>query len=283
MVEKRKSPRKVFSLSTEELKEKARIIRKHIIRMTGEAGSGHPGGSLSAADIITALFFKVLNHDPTYPKWEERDRFILSKGHAAPALYAALAEAGYFPVGLLKTLRKLNSPLQGHPDRRKLPILEASTGSLGQGLSIGVGIALAGKLDRKNYTVFVLTGDGELDEGQVWECAMFASKYKIDNIVAIVDYNKFQLDGPVEEIMPLEPLARKWRAFGWRVKEIDGHDMEEIVKVLEEMKKKRGKPKVVIAHTIKGKGVSFMENNNYFHGKAPTKEEMERALEELGP
>lgn len=274
--------RATLNLSIEELERKAHELRIDIVKMIGLAGSGHPGGSLSAIDIITALFFRIMRHDPQNPRWPDRDRFVLSKGHAAPALYAALAHAGYFERDLLWTLRKIGSPLQGHPDKRKLPILEASTGSLGQGLSIGIGIALAGKLDRKNYRVYVLLGDGETQEGQIWEGALFARQHKLDNITAIVDYNKFQLDGPLKDILDIEPYRDKWRAFGWEVFEIDGHNMREIVETIERTKEIKGKPSVVIAHTIKGKGVSFMENNNDFHGKAPTKEQLELALKELG-
>jgi len=269
------------SLDINELKEKARQIRIEIIKMLTEAGSGHPGGSLSATDILAALYFHAMRIDPKRPDWEERDRLVLSKGHGTPALYAALALAGFFPKEDLKTLRKLGSPLQGHPDRRRLPGLEASTGSLGQGLSIGIGIAWAAKLNKQNFHAYVIISDGENNEGQTWEAAMFAAHQKIDNVTAILDYNKFQLDGAVREVLDLEPLAGKWESFGWAVKEIDGHDMEEIVKALSWAKSVQDKPAIIIAHTVKGKGVSFMEENNEFHGVAPTKEEAEVALKEL--
>ena len=249
--------------------------------MLAEAGSGHPGGSLSATDILTALYFKVLRHDPKDPKWPDRDRVVLSKGHGAPALYATLAHAGYFPKEKLITLRKLDSPLQGHPDMRRLPGLEASTGSLGQGLSIGVGMTLAGKLDRKDYRTYVILSDGETNEGQTWEAASFAAHHKLDRLIGIMDYNKFQLDDAVKSIIDMEPVVDKWRAFGWHVFEIDGHDMALVIDTLEKAKQIRGKPVMIVAHTVKGKGVSFMENNNHYHGVAPTKEEAERALKEL--
>ena len=265
-----------------ELEGRARRLRKHIIRMIFAAQSGHPGGSLSAIDIMTALYFNVMNHKPTEPKWEDRDRFVLSKGHAAPALYACLAESGYFPVEELCTLRQIGSRLQGHPDMRKTPGVEASTGSEGQGLSMGIGMALACKLDRKNYRVYVMLGDGELDCGQIWEAAMSAAFYKVDNLVAVVDRNKLQLDGPTEQIMSLEPLSDKWKSFGWHVIEINGHDFKEILKAFEDAKEVKGKPTVIIAHTVKGKGVSFMEGAVGFHGKAPNKEQHDQAMKELG-
>lgn len=247
--------------------------------MIYEAGSGHPGGSLSCVDILTSLYFNTMRHNPSEPEWDDRDRFILSKGHAAPALYAVLAEAGYFPVKKLHSLRKMGSMLQGHPDS-KVPGVEVSSGSLGQGLSVACGIALAGKLDRKDYRVYTLLGDGECDEGQVWEAAILASHYKLDKLTAIVDRNGLQIDGPTEKIMCLEPMARKWKAFGWHVIEIDGNKMPEIVVALET--KRVSRPTVIIAHTFKGKGVSFMEGINAFHGKALSKEETKIALQELG-
>jgi len=265
-----------------DLDAKAKRIRKHIIRMIYTAGSGHPGGSLSATDIMTALYFKVMNIRPAEPKWEDRDRFVLSKGHAAPALYACLAETGFFPVTDLCTLRQIGSLLQGHPDMRKTLGVEASTGSEGQGLSMGIGMALAAKLDRKPYRTYVMLGDGELDCGQIWEAAMSAAFYKVDNLVAIVDRNKLQLDGPTEQIMSLEPLSDKWKAFGWHVIEINGHDFKEILGAFDQAKEIRGKPTVIIAHTIKGKGVSFMEGAVGFHGKAPNKEQYDQAMKELG-
>lgn len=259
----------------------ANEIRKDIIRMIAEAGSGHPGGSLSATDVLTALYFRVLHHDAKNPRWPDRDRVILSKGHGAPALYAALAHAGYFPKKQLLTLRKLDSPLQGHPDRRRLPGIEASTGSLGQGLSIGVGMALSGKLDRKDYSTYVILSDGETHEGQTWEAAAFAGHHKLNHLIAILDYNKFSLDDAIKNIIDVEPVVDKWKAFGWHVFEIDGHDMKTILETLERAKQTQVKPIMIVAHTIKGKGVSFMEHDNHYHGVAPTKEEAERALMEL--
>jgi transketolase len=270
-----------FNLSIPELEKMAKQLRRDVITMIATAGSGHPGGSLSAADIVTALYFKAMRHDPKNPQWPDRDRFVLSKGHAAPVLYAALAECGYFPVEELSTLRKLGSRLQGHTDRTLTPGVEMSAGSLGQGLSYGIGMALAGRLDKKNYRVYVLLGDGECEEGQVWEAAMFGPHHKMDNITAIVDHNDLQLDGRVCDIMAIEPLTDKWRAFNWNVLEINGHDMKEILQALKKAGEVRGKPTVIIAHTIKGKGVSFMEGNVDFHGKAPNPQETEQALKEL--
>lgn len=270
-----------FDLSTDELEEMAKRLRRHVITMTATAGSGHPGGSLSAADIIACLYFKVMRHNPANPRWAERDRFILSKGHAAPILYAALAESGYLPVDELKTLRKLGSRLQGHTDMTLTPGVEMSAGSLGQGLSFGIGVALAGRLDGHDYHVYVMLGDGECDEGQVWEAAMFASHHKVDNLTAIIDHNGIQLDGTCCEIMNIAPLADKWRAFNWEVIEIDGHNISQILDALQKAKRVKEKPTVIIAYTIKGKGVSFMEHNVDFHGKAPTPAEAEQALREL--
>lgn len=270
-----------FDLTIPQLEKMARQLRRDVITMIATAGSGHPGGSLSAADIVTALYFKVMHHDPKNPQWPERDRFVLSKGHAAPILYAALAECGYFPVEELSTLRKLGSRLQGHTDRTLTPGVEMSAGSLGQGLSYGIGMALAGGLDKRNYRVYVLLGDGECDEGQVWEAAMFAPHHRMDNITAIIDHNDLQLDGRVCDIMGLEPLTDKWRAFNWHVLEINGHDIKEILQALKKAGEIKGKPTVIIAHTIKGKGVSFMEGNVDFHGKAPNPQETEQALKEL--
>ena len=259
----------------------AKEIRKEVIRMLGAAGSGHPGGSLSAADIVATLFFHVMRFDPKDPHWEDRDRFILSKGHGVPVVYAAMALAGYFPKEKLATLRKLGSPLQGHPDRRWLPGIEASTGSLGQGLSVANGIALAGRLDKKEYWTFCLLSDGEHQEGQTWEAAAFAGFHRLDRLIAFVDYNKFQLDGAIRDIIDLDPLAKKWESFRWHVQEVDGHDIPQIVAAIERAKAVKGNPHCIIAHTVKGKGVSFMEGNNYFHGVAPTAEETEAALREL--
>jgi transketolase len=250
--------------------------------MTAAAGSGHPGGSLSAVELVVALFFKVMRHDPLRPDWEERDRFILSKGHAAPLLYAALAESGYFPVEELSTLRKLGSRLQGHTDRTLTPGVEMSSGSLGQGLSFGLGIALAARLDARPCRVYVVLGDGECDEGQVWEAAMAATHFRADRLTAIIDHNKQQIDGWNRDIMNLEPLPERWRSFGWHAVEVDGHDFGQILSALEEAGKTNGCPTVIIAHTIKGKGVSFMENNLKFHGSVPTPDEARKALEELG-
>ena len=271
----------IFDLPVTELREMAKKLRRHIITMTATAGSGHPGGSLSAADIVTALYFKIMRYNPQNTQWADRDRFILSKGHAAPILYAALAESGYFPVEELATLRKLDSRLQGHTDRNLTPGVEMSTGSLGMGLSFGVGAALAGKLDHRDYCTYVLLSDGECQEGQIWEAALSAAQFKLDNLVAIVDCNKMQLSGWTRDIMNLEPLGQKWQAFGWHGIDIDGHDFSQILAALQEARKIRTKPIVIIARTIKGKGVSFMENNVKFHGKAPTTEEAKRALREL--
>ncbi|MFZ5632799.1 MAG: transketolase [Bacillota bacterium] len=265
----------------EMLRARANEIRQDIIRMLGRAGSGHPGGSLSAADIVAALYFKVLRIDPRNPGDPGRDRFILSKGHAAPVLYAALAQRGFFPREELLTLRKLGSRLQGHPDMKKLPGVEMSTGSLGQGLSVANGIALAGKLDGLDYRVFVLLGDGEIQEGQVWEAAMAAAHYKLDNLIAFLDHNRMQIDGPVEEVMSPEPVADKWRAFGWDVQVIDGHDMAQILQSVEKALTAGGRPHMIIAETVKGKGVSFMENQVGWHGVAPKPDETGRALAEL--
>ncbi len=269
-------------LSPEALNCKAAVLRCHVIKMITAAKSGHPGGSLSAADLVTALYFGgVLRHDPENPYDPERDRFIMSKGHAVPILYAALAEAGYFPVEQLDTLRKLGSPLQGHPSKADFPLMEASTGSLGQGLSVGVGMAMAGKLDGAGYRVYVMLGDGECEEGQVWEAAMSASAHKLDNLVAILDYNKYQLDGPLCEILNWEPVPEKWTAFGWHVIEVDGHNSAAILAAFAEAGTVTGKPVCIVAHTVKGQGVSFIAGNNDWHGKAPTCEECEKALAEL--
>jgi len=266
---------------TKRLEEMALKIRKHIIRDIYEAGSGHPGGSLSATDIITALYFYIMKHDPKNPKWENRDRVVLSKGHSCPALYAALAESGYFDVKELLTLRKLGSRLQGHPSM-KIPGIDICTGSLGQGLSVAVGMALGARLDSRLYRVFVLLGDGELQCGEVWEAAMAAAHYKLGNITAIVDRNRLQIDGNTETIMSLEPLPFKFKAFGWHVTEVNGHNFNEIIDAIEKGFKIKGKPKVIIAHTTKGKGVSFMEGSVAFHGKPPNDEQFKIAMKELG-
>lgn len=264
------------------LSDEAKKLRIQIIKMIYTAQSGHPGGSLSSIDILTCLYFYQMRIKPEKPSWEDRDRFVLSKGHAAPALYAILAELGYFPKKTLLTLRQVGSILQGHPDMRKTPGIEMSTGSLGNGLSVGIGMALGAKLAGKDYHTYVLIGDGEADEGEIWEAAMAASKYQLDNLTAICDFNQVQLDGPIEEIMPLDPLPEKWKAFNWSVMEIDGHNMEEILDALDKAKQTREKPTMIIAHTVKGKGIPFMEGKFQWHGKAPNKKEYEIALQELG-
>ncbi|MEE9202528.1 MAG: transketolase [Dehalococcoidia bacterium] len=264
------------------LQEAARRVRRHIVQMIGKAGSGHPGGSLSAVEVLVALYFQVMRHRPQEPRWSDRDRFILSKGHAAPALYAVLAEAGYFPVEELGTLRQLGSRLQGHADMTKTPGVEMSAGSVGMGLSFGIGTALAARLDGKAHHTYIMLGDGECDEGQIWEAAMSAAHFKVDNLTAIVDRNDIQLTGWSRDVMDLEPLSEKWRAFGWHTIEIDGHDLSEVMAALGEAGGVRGRPAVIIAHTVKGKGVSFMENNPQFHGKAPSPEQVEQALKEIG-
>jgi transketolase len=271
---------KVDAAKIKQLEAKAKVLRKQIIHMLSLAGSGHPGGSLSSADIVSALFFHVLRHDPSNPSWPGRDRFHLSKGHACPILYAALAESGYFSKEELKRLRKLGALLQGHPDRRT-PGVEVASGSLGQGLSVGLGMALAGRLDKMDYRVYVLLGDGEIQEGNVWEAAMAASHYKCDNLCAIVDYNGFQIDGKVSEVMGIEPLADKWKAFGWQVIEIDGHNMKEILDAFDKATQVKGRPTVIIAKTVKGKGVSFMEHVADFHGRTPDQNETKQALKDL--
>jgi len=268
-------------LSVKEMAVIAKRLRRHIITMTGRAGSGHPGGSLSAVEIVTALYFKVLRHKPRNPCWSDRDRFILSKGHAAPVLYATLAESGYFPISELATLRQLDSHLQGHTDRVTCPGVEMSAGALGQGLSFAIGVALAGRLNSQDYRAYVLLGDGECDEGQVWEAAMAAAHFKLDNLVAIVDNNGQQIDGWNRDVMNLEPFRAKWQAFGWHVIEVDGHDFTQLITAFDQAKQVKGGPTVIIAHTVKGKGVSFMENNPDFHGKAPNADEVKIALKEL--
>jgi transketolase len=272
-------------ISQEKIQELAAVavkLRKHVIAMTCAAASGHPGGSLSAADIVTVLYFYKMRFNAKDPAWEGRDRFVMSKGHAAPILYAALAEAGYFPVAYLKTLRQLGSSLQGHVDMLSLPGIEMSTGSLGQGLSAANGMALANRLDKRNSRIYCLMGDGECQEGQIWEAAMTSAHYKLDNLTAFVDHNKFQIDGPVEKIKNLAPFHDKWKAFGWNVISCDGHNLSALIEALEKAEQTKGKPTVVIADTIKGKGVSFMEANPLdYHGKAPTAEEEKLAIEEL--
>jgi transketolase len=270
-----------YNLSIPELEAMARKLRRHVINMISTAKSGHPGGSLSSTEIVTALYFNIMSHKPSDPKWEGRDRFVLSKGHVAPILYAALAECGYFPVEELSTLRKFGSRLQGHTDRNLTPGVEMSAGSLGQGLSFGIGVSLALMLNATEQQVYVLLGDGECEEGQIWEAAMSAPHFRINNLTAIVDYNKIQLDGHCCDIMGLESLADKWKSFNWHVVEIDGHDFNQVIPALLVAKNVKDKPVAIIAHTIKGKGVSFMENNVDFHGKAPGPEETAKALKEL--
>ena len=264
----------------EKLEDLASQVRVWVMRSTNAAGSGHPGGSMSAADILVTLFFHRLRQSPDNPKWIDRDRFVLSKGHAAPALYSCLALSGYFPIEELLTLRKLDSRLQGHPCMRKTPGVEMSTGSLGQGLSVGLGMALAAKLDEKEHRIFVLLGDGECDSGQVWEAAKAASHYKLDNITAFVDRNGLQIDGRTSEIMDLEPLVDKFEAFGWYVLTIDGHDFPQIIDAIEKGDINEGKPTMIIADTVKGKGVSFMEHSLSFHGNPPNNDELERGIKE---
>lgn len=266
----------------EELKSIAKSLRINIIKMLEKSQSGHPGGSLSACEILTALYFKEMNIDPKNPHWEDRDRFVLSKGHGAPVLYAVLAERGYFPREELNSLRKINSMLQGHPDMKGTPGVDMTTGSLGQGLSAAGGMALAGKIDKKDYRVYALVGDGEVQEGIIWEAAMSAAHYKLDNLTVFMDHNGLQIDGKNEDVMNIEPIDEKFKAFGWHVIKIDGHNFEEIFAALEEAKNTKGKPTMIIASTVKGKGVSFMENQAGWHGKAPSSEQAQQALEELG-
>lgn len=270
--------------SIDQLKETARLLRKYIVESTTEAGSGHPSSSFSCTEIIAALYFGgVMRYDAQNPTSPERDRFILSKGHAVPAQYAAMAVAGYFPAEDLMTLRKLGSPLEGHPNARRLPGIEAPTGSLGQGLSIGVGMALAAKLDQADWRTWVVLGDGEIDEGQVWEAALSAAKYGLDNLVAIVDANTAQQTGYTKDVLSTEPKADKWAAFGWEVQEVDGHDFEVLLPALQKAASaSSGRPQAIIARTLKGKGVSFVEKDYGYHGKPLTRDELQRALEELG-
>ncbi|MDD5428415.1 MAG: transketolase [Candidatus Omnitrophica bacterium] len=263
-----------------ELKKKAVEIRKDILKMLTMAGSGHTGGSLSIVEILIALYYYKLNHDPKNPDWDGRDRFLLSKGHACPALYAVLADKGYFAKDKLWTLRKFGSQLQGHP-QKGLAGVEISSGSLGQGLSIANGIALASRLDKKNVRVYCLMGDGETNEGQVWEAAMTSAHYKLDNVCAIIDFNKLQIDGFCCDIKDMGPYVRKWADFGWNAIEVDGHDIEQLMNALDKAEQTKGKPTAIIAHTVKGKGVSFVENKAQWHGVAPKQEEYERAIKEL--
>ena len=269
-------------MNFKELEQRATNIRINIIKALHSAGSGHPGGSLSAADILSVLFFHEMKLDPENPKMEDRDIFILSKGHAAPVLYSALAEKGFFPAEELLTLRKINSNIQGHPDMRKVRGVEMSTGSLGQGFSAAGGAAMARKMDKKDSRVYVLLGDGELQEGLVWEAAMSAGHYKLDNMVAFVDWNGLQIDGNNDDVMTVKPIDQNFASFGWNVLMIDGHSLPEIIDALNQARACKGKPTLIIARTIKGKGVSFMEGSAGWHGKAPNEEEAKRAVEELG-
>ena len=264
------------------LEETACKIRVNIINMLEKSQSGHPGGSLSLAEILSVLYFKEMKVDPSNPQWEDRDRFVLSKGHAAPVLYAALAEKGFFPKEELDSLRKVDSMLQGHPDMKGTPGVDMTTGSLGQGLSAANGMALAGKLDKKDYRVYSVIGDGECQEGLIWEAAMLAAHYKLDNLTVFLDYNGLQIDGSNKDIMNIDPIDEKFESFGWKVLKIDGHSIEEIIEAIDKAKEAKGQPTIIIAKTFKGKGVSFMENQVGWHGKAPSAEEACKALEELG-
>ncbi len=263
------------------LEDHADQLRRDILAMLTAAGSGHPGGSLSSAEIVAALFFYKMRYDATNPRWPGRDRFILSKGHAAPVLYAALARTGFFPVEDLSSLRALGSHLQGHPDQTLTPGVEVSTGSLGNGFSFAQGAALAGKLDGAAYRVYALVGDGEMDEGQIWEAALFAAHHKLDNLTVFVDVNGIQNDTYVKDILVTEPIVDKWRAFGWHVFDVDGHDMRAVVDAIDAASEIKGKPTAIVCRTVKGKGVSFMENNPEYHGKAPSKDQLAQALGEL--
>jgi len=270
-------------MTIQELKELAREIRRDIILMLTKAGSGHPGGSLSCVEILITLYIEVMRYDSNNPKWDNRDRFVLSKGHAAPTLYAILSKAGYFPREWLWELRRCGCPLQGHPYSPTTPGAECSTGSLGHGLSIANGMAIAGKLDNKSYKVYCLIGDGEINEGQIWEASMSAARFKLDHLCAILDHNGLQIDGTIEEIKNPYPFREKWEAFGWQVMEVDGHNFEELINAFSKFEaESNGKPTVIIANTVKGKGVSFMENAVNWHGKAPNKEQAVIALKDLG-
>ena len=264
-----------------ELEKMAKEVRRGILEEVYNAQSGHPGGSLSVADILTVLYFNELNIDEKNPKWEDRDRMVLSKGHCSPALYSCLANRGFFQIEDLKTFRKLDSYLQGHPDMNKIPGVDMTTGSLGQGLSAAVGMAITGKMDNKDYRVYCVLGDGEIEEGQIWEAAMSAKKYALDNLCVIVDNNNLQIDGTVEEVMSPYPIDEKFRSFGFEIIKIDGHNMQEILDAFEVAKNVKGKPVCIIAKTIKGKGVSYMENQVGWHGKAPNEEQYNMAMDEL--
>ena len=262
-------------------KKQATAIRKHIIDEVHTAASGHPGGSLSCADILTVLYFHEMRVDTSNPRWADRDRFVLSKGHCAPALYATLAEKGFFPTEDLTGFRNINSYLQGHPSMKDVPGVDMSTGSLGQGISAAVGMALAGKLDKKDYRVYSILGDGEIQEGQVWEASMSAAHYKLDNLTAFLDHNGLQIDGKITDVMSPEPVHEKFSAFGWKVISVNGHDYQQIIEAIDEAKKTKGKPSIIIAETVKGKGVSFMENEAGWHGTAPDKDQRDKAIAEL--
>lgn len=264
------------------LQEKAKEVRKGIIEAVYSNKSGHPGGSLSIADIMTVLYFNQMNIDEKNPKWEDRDRLVLSKGHCSPALYSCLANRGFFDVEKLKTFRNINSNLQGHPDMNKVPGVDISSGSLGQGLSCANGMAIAGKMDNKNYRVYCILGDGEIEEGQVWEAAMASNKYKLDNLCVIVDNNNLQIDGTIEEVMSSYPIDEKFKSFGFQVINIDGHNIQEIIDAFDVAKNVKDKPTCIIAKTIKGKGVSYMENDVKWHGIAPNEEQYQLAMKELG-
>lgn len=264
------------------VEDMALTMRRDIVKMINIAGSGHPGGSLSAADIVAALYFGAMRHDPARPDWPLRDRFVLSKGHAAPVLYAALAESGYFDRSLMWTLRSLGSPLQGHPDMLKVAGVEISTGSLGQGLAVAVGMALAAKMDGSENRVYCLIGDGESQEGEIWEAGMLASHYRLDNLICFTDYNDLQIDGRLSEVKDVCPIDAKWQAFNWQVYCVDGHNVTDLIDVLELARESEGKPVMIEAKTVKGKGVSFMEDQVDWHGRAPDAEETTRALKELG-
>ena len=268
-------------MSIKELEKKAKEIRREIIKMLVKAGSGHSAGSLGMADIFTALYFSIMSHDPKKPNWKERDRLILSNGHICPARYAAMAHAGYFPISELKTLRKLDSRLQGHPERTKLPGMETTSGPIGSGLAQAAGYAYAARMDDKRFRIFCITSDGEHDTGNHWEAVLFAGKYKLSNLTVFLDRNKIQIDGHTEDVLPLEPLREKYVAFNWHVIGVDGHNMEEITNAVSRARAMYEKPTMIIAHTIPGKGVSFMENLPEWHGKTPDKEEAKKALDEL--
>jgi len=272
--------KKKEELNVRKLKQLAKGLRKDILQMLEQAGSGHTGGSLSIVEILIALYYYKMRHNPKNPKLENRDRFLLSKGHGCPALYAVLASLGYFPQEELLTLRQLGSRLQGHP-QLGLPGIEIASGSLGQGLSIACGMALAAKMDKKKHRIYCLIGDGEINEGQIWEAAMTAAHYKLDNICTFIDYNKYQIDGSVCSVMNIEPVRDKWKSFGWNVEDVDGHNIKALADVLDKVETVKKRPSVIIAHTIKGKGVSFIERSNRWHGVAPRKDELERALMEL--